>query len=133
MSNGKKEMKYSPDAECEKMMQKLELIKQAKRLSIQKLAEEAEIAPSTLNELLHRRTRPQLYTIYKICNALNISIYELLEDTPLTVDSEEKEFMIKYRSLPKWKFQMLEEYLEMLIQYSKGGKQNDPWKTGTTE
>lgn len=119
MCTYKKEIKYNPDAECEKIIRKIELIKQAKNLSIQKLAERAEIAPSTLNELLHRRVRPQLYTIYKICNAMNISIYELLVDAPLTMDCEGKEFIAKYRNLPKWKKEMLEEYLEMLMQYSK--------------
>lgn len=39
MSNDKKEMKYSPDAECEKMMQKLELIKQAKEILLYQVKE----------------------------------------------------------------------------------------------
>lgn len=38
----------------------------------------ADVSPSTLHELMTGKTKPYLYTVYKICNALIISISDLL-------------------------------------------------------
>ena len=42
------------------------------------LAREADISTSTLHALMAGKTRPYLYTVYKICNALDISILDLM-------------------------------------------------------
>lgn len=99
------------------------MARKSKNLSIHRLAEKAGIASSTLNEMLHGKTAPQLYTLYKICNAMGIPISEFLEDTRVDVNDIEMDFLTKYRCLPEWKHEMLNEYLEMLIQYKRKNKQ----------
>ena len=94
-------LQYKPDLECKKVLKKIDM------------------ASSTLNEMLHGKTAPQLYTLYKICNAMGIPISEFLEDTRVDVNDIEMDFLTKYRCLPEWKHEMLNEYLEMLIQYKK--------------
>lgn len=42
-----------------------------------KLAQKAEISPSTISEILNDRSNPQVYTLFKICNALECSVGEL--------------------------------------------------------
>ena len=44
---------------------------------------------------------------------------EFLEDTRVDVNDIEIDFLTKYRCLPEWKREMLNEYLEMLIQYKR--------------
>lgn len=61
---------YNPEEECEKIARKIKLLIEVKGMSIYSTAEKAGISPSTLNELLHERSRPQMYTLFKVCNAL---------------------------------------------------------------
>lgn len=112
-------LQYKPDLECKKVLKKIDMARKSKNLSIHRLAEKAGIASSTLNEMLHGKTAPQLYTLYKICNAMGIPISEFLEDTRVDVNDIEIDFLTKYRGLPEWKREMLNEYLEMLIQYKR--------------
>ena len=112
-------LQYKPDLECKKVLKKIDMARKSKNLSIHRLAEKAGIASSTLNEMLHGKTAPQLYTLYKICNAMGIPISEFLEDTRVDVNDIEIDFLTKYRCLPEWKREMLNEYLEMLIQYKR--------------
>ena len=116
---------YKPDLECKKVLRKIDLARKSKNLSIHRLAEKAEIASSTLNEMLHGKTAPQLYTLYKICNAMEIPISEFLGDTLVDVNDVEIDFLTKYRCLPEWKREMLNEYLEMLIQYKRKEQTTD--------
>lgn len=112
-------LQYKPDLECKKVLKKIDMARKSKNLSIHRLAEKAGIASSTLNEMLHGKTAPQLYTLYKICNAMGIPISGFLEDTRVDVNDIEIDFLTKYRCLPEWKHEMLNEYLEMLIQYKR--------------
>lgn len=73
-------MRYDPERECSKMVQRLRKICAAKGISVYAAARKANISVSTLNELLNEKTRPQLYTLYKICNALDIRIVDLFDD-----------------------------------------------------
>lgn len=116
---------YKPDLECKKVLRKIGLARKSKNLSIHRLAEKAGIASSTLNEMLHGKTAPQLYTLYKICNAMEIPINEFLEDTLVDANDVEIDFLTRYRCLPEWKREMLNEYLEMLIQYKRKEQTTD--------
>ena len=82
-------LQYKPDLECKKVLKKIDMARKSKNLSIPRLAEKAGIASSTLNEMLHGKTAPQLYTLYKICNAMGIPISEFLEDTRVDVNDIE--------------------------------------------
>lgn len=58
---------------------------------------------------------------------MGIPISEFLEDTRVDVNDIEIDFLTKYRCLPEWKHEMLNEYLEMLIQY-KREEINTDWR-----
>ena len=58
-------MRYDPERECSKMVQRLRKICAAKGISVYAAARKANISVSTLTELLNEKTRPQVYTLYK--------------------------------------------------------------------
>ena len=88
------------------------------------MAREADISTSTLHALMSGKTRPYLYTVYKICNALNISILDLMvedEDRAVKTGLNHGERMLisQYRKCSESKKRMLEVYMDMLTQFKE--------------
>ena len=73
------QLSYDPDKECEKLVRKIRYLIEAKGTSIYNTAERAGISPSTLNELLHGKSRPQMYTLFKLCNALEVPLKDMFD------------------------------------------------------
>lgn len=111
-------MRYEPERECSKMVQRLRKICVAKGISVYAAARKANISVSTLNELLNEKTRPQLYTLYKICNALDIRIVDLFDDNA-SISKQDRQINHIYQYLPKWKQKLVEQYIEMVAQYER--------------
>lgn len=109
---------YDPDIECKKLIQRLDRIRLIKKLSMNQLAEKAEMSPSTLNEMFHGRTKPQLYSLYKLCNALEVPIAELLDAKCESASLSELDYLWHYRHLPSWKQKKIDEYIKMIEQYN---------------
>lgn len=113
-------MYYDPDKECSDLVQRMRKICAAKGISMYAAARKANISVSTLNEIMNEKTRPQLYTLFKICNALEIRMGDLFHDS-ITSENESKErsksTMIEYQYLPKWKQKMVDQYVSMVAQY----------------
>lgn len=60
-------------------------------LSIYKLAQEAFISESTLKKLLRRQTFPNILTIYRLCEVLQVSVSEFFDfDTDVVKIAEER-------------------------------------------
>lgn len=114
-------MRYDPERECSKMVQLLRKICAAKGISVYAAARKANISVSTLNELLNEKTRPQLYTLYKICNALDIRIVDLFDDNASISkqDGQNNHMIVEYQYLPKWKQKLVKQYIEMVAQYER--------------
>lgn len=111
------QLSYDPDKECEKLVRKIRYLIEAKGMSIYNTAERAGISPSTLNELLHGKSRPQMYTLFKLCNALEVPLKDMFDVETGELATDEEKLLFNYRHLPKWKREKLNEYIEMLIQY----------------
>ena len=67
--------KYNPDHECQNLIHNIRQLCKEKNLKMNKLAERAELSVSTISEILNGRSNPQVYTLFKICNALECSEY----------------------------------------------------------
>lgn len=117
ISENSKQRLYNPDEECEKLVRKIRCLIDAKGISIYNTAERARISPSTLNELLHKRSRPQMYTLFKLCNALEVPLKDMFDVETGKLATDEEKLLLSYRYLPNWKREKLNEYIEMLIQY----------------
>ena len=73
-----KTKRYNPDQRCRELIRHIQEYCERNSVSYYALAREADISTSTLHALMAGKTRPYLYTVYKICNALNISILDLM-------------------------------------------------------
>lgn len=127
-SNNVDSKRYRPDVKCEELIQNIHDLCERQGISYYALARAADVSPSTLHELMTGKTKPYLYTVYKICNALDISISDLLLEesgTPGMVselNEKEQELIYLYRKCSNKKKEHLEIYLRMLEQYDVDNK-----------
>lgn len=125
---------YNPDAECKEMIEALKRICKQKGIKPHALARKAGISTSTISYILNGRTRPQVYTILVLCNALGIQIGDLFEgrwssalqeikkvslDQQRGVIGDEDKLLDDYRCLSDKKRQLLWIYIDMLKNYDE--------------
>ena len=94
-----------------------------------KNGQQAGISNSTLSYLLRGISRPNLHTVLQVCNALDVSLNDLIDETEYDrifsgrvvgeCASDEKGQMIlqRYQSLSARKQALLELYLDMIEWY----------------
>ena len=76
-----------------------------------------------MSYLVNGKTKPQLYTLLVICNVLGISIGDLFEEEKSSTEKEkteeksEEKLLAGYRQLSDRKKEMLQTYVEMLMEY----------------
>lgn len=70
---------YDPDEACRMMAASIKRICGQRGISPYALAKKAGISASSISYLLNGRTRPQVYTVLLICNALGVTIGELFD------------------------------------------------------
>ncbi|EET60497.1 DNA-binding helix-turn-helix protein [Marvinbryantia formatexigens DSM 14469] len=70
---------YDPDEACQMMAASIKRICRQRGISPYVLAKKAGISTSSISYLLNGRTRPQVYTVLLICNALGVTIGELFD------------------------------------------------------
>ena len=103
----------------DKVFERIDYIRKTKHFSMYRLAKEADIPYSSLNNNNHRRPCPTIATLEKLCKGLNITLPEFFdfELYPLQNENltpEEDELINKYRSLNKNKQERLQAYLDGL-------------------
>lgn len=107
---------YNPDADYQVMLAKLRTICQNKNITQYALAKATGMSTSSLSCLMRGEMKPYIYTVLTICDALNVTIADLLERQG---DDEDLEDLIEaYRCLSPEKKKMLKVYMDMLLQYS---------------
>ena len=113
-----KKKRYNPEQKCEDLIRKLREQCENHNISYYALAKEADVSTSTLHALIAGKTKPYMYTVYKLCNALDISILDLLDDEKKVQFMEQHAHIISlYRKFSRSKKQMLETYMRMLEQF----------------
>ena len=80
---------YNPEEKCEQLVENIKLLCKERAISYYALAQKADISTSALHSMMTGKTKPYMYTVYKLCNALEIPISELLIDE----ECEEKEVL----------------------------------------
>lgn len=105
----------------EKVFERIEYLCEKKHFTMYKLAKEAKMPYSSLNNIIHRRTCPTVGTLEKLCKGMNISLSDFFnfELYPLKNDSltaEEDELINKYRTLSQNKQMLLNAYIDGLCQ-----------------
>ena len=92
-----------------------------KHISLYRLAKNAELPYSSLNNILHRRTCPTVPPLERLCKGLNVSLSEFFDfeiypirNEELTADEEE--LLNKYKNLSARKRELLHAYMDGLSQ-----------------
>ena len=70
------------------------------------------------------KTKPYMYTVYKLCNALDISIMDLLDDEDMPentteLNTKEREIISTYRKYSISKKEMHGAHMKMLEQFEE--------------
>lgn len=115
--------KYDPEHECEKIMQRIKGICIIRGISLNVLANAAGISKSTVHDLINGKNKPYMYTMYKICNALEIPVEILLDDKFLKVEkgltSDESELLKYYSYMSDEKRRLFRIFMEMFKAYDE--------------
>ena len=119
-----KKKRYNPEQKCEDLIRKLREQCENRNISYYALAKEADVSTSTLHALIAGKTKPYMYTVYKLCNALDISIMDILDDEDMPentteLSAKEREMISSYRKFSRSKKQMLGTYMKMLEQFKE--------------
>ena len=107
------------EQECQKVINKLKSVCEARGLTYYELAHQAKISVSTVYSIMKGDTAPRLLTLFELCQILEIPVRYLFEDETEkdSLTESEKEFLIMYRSLTETKKQWLTVGIKMLQQY----------------
>lgn len=115
---------YNPDEECKAMAVALKKICEQRGMSPRALAKKAGISTSTMSYIMKGETKPQVYTVLQLCNALGVQIGDLFDgrddgvyEAVEYVTCEEKELVDCYRCLSVQKKELLRIYVDMLRRY----------------
>lgn len=107
---------YNPDEDYQRVLDKLNAICKQKNMSKYALAKATGMSSSSISSLLNGETKPYVYTMLLICNALEVPMGELFEKGDFDCETEEQ-IINAYRSMPPEKQRMLQIYADMLSKY----------------
>ena len=101
------------------VLKRIQVLLEFKHWTLYKLAKEADLPYSSLNNIFHRKTCPTIITLEKICNGFQISLAEFFNFTenPLRSDElteEQQELINSYDSLSIKDKELLQVYLNGL-------------------
>ena len=112
---------YNPEEKCEQLVENIKLLCKERAISYYVLAQKADISTSALHSMMTGKTKPYMYTVYKLCNALEIPISELLideeceEQEVLTFD--ELQMLAVYRQLSVGDKDLIHDVVKLLQGY----------------
>ena len=112
---------YNPEEKCEQLVENIKLLCKERAISYYALAQKADISTSALHSMMTGKTKPYMYTVYKLCNALEIPISELLNDEEceekevLTFD--ELQMLAVYRQLSVGEKDLIHDVVKLLQGY----------------
>mgnify|MGYP000018116695 CR=1 FL=1 len=107
---------YGADEIYKDMLATLHKYCKEKKMTIYALAKATGLSTSSVSNLLKGTTKPYVYTLLLICEALSISINDLFAEKTEPLKEEEK-IISSYRKMSNKKKKMLVEYIKMLEQY----------------
>lgn len=112
---------YNPEEKCEQLVENIKLLCKERAISYYALAQKADISTSALHSMMTGKTKPYMYTVYNLCNALEIPISELLideeceEQEVLTFD--ELQMLAVYRQLSVGEKDLIHDVVKLLQGY----------------
>lgn len=111
------EERYNPEHDYQLMLEKIREICKKKELSMYSLAKLTDMSPSSVSYIMRGETKPNILSLLTICNALGISMRDIIGNKEMEYTDEEQELVRIYRSLSVEKRKMLKVYIDMLEAY----------------
>jgi DNA-binding Xre family transcriptional regulator len=71
----------------ELLVARIDVLRESRELSVARLAHVSGLSLASLEHVRHRRRDPRLTTVLKLCQGLDVSPGELLDDLPLPVET----------------------------------------------
>ena len=100
------------------MLERLKKICEQKRVTYYLLAKSTGLSPSSISCLMRGKTKPYLQTILMICDAIDISIQDLVQTEAADNGAKETWLFQEMRQLSPEKQRLLEIYVRMLREYT---------------
>ena len=107
---------YNPEKEYKNLINKLRKACKQKGYTYYALAKEANIANSTMYNIMNEKTMPHFFTLLTLCNVLGVSVNDRCEGGSTVLEEDEKEMLESYRNFSKKKKEWLNIALKMLAQ-----------------
>ena len=111
------EGKYNAELECRALAARMKKICEKKGLSYYAVARQAGVSVSSIYNLMNGRTVPTVYTLYKLCNAMDTNIENLLLDKIQGLSTKEYGIIKKYREFSRGKINLMDIFIEVLEKY----------------
>ena len=112
---------YNPEEKCEQLVENIKLLCKERAISYYALAQKADISTSALHSMMTGKTKPYMYTVYKLCNALEIPISELLIDEECeeqeVITFDELQMLAVYRQLSVGDKDLIHDVVKLLQGY----------------
>ena len=112
---------YNPEEKCEQLVENIKLLCKERAISYYALAQKADISTSALHSMMTGKTKPYMYTVYKLCNALEIPISELLIDEECeeqeVITFDELQMLAVYRQLSVGEKDLIHDVVKLLQGY----------------
>lgn len=117
---------YYIEEECNKLINRIQKACNEKGWSNYVLSKKADVSTSTVHGIMNGKTRPQIYTLLQICNALDMSVEELFGGTAskkeentesewsAELSCDEKALVKSYREFTEEEKEQLKGWVEML-------------------
>lgn len=116
-------MRYDTEHVCKVILKQIGVYCNRQGMSMAALAREAGISASTISGIMCGKSRPQIYTLLKICNVLDVAIEDLMyesdEERPSEQPVRRLPMQLTYSRLPDWKKERVREYIEMISEYER--------------
>ena len=100
------------------ILEKLQEICVQKNITYYYLAKATGLSQSSISYMMRGKSKPYLYTILMISDAMDISLQDLIPNADEGTGAEEKRLIHTFRQLTPEKQRLLEIYANMLQEYT---------------
>lgn len=102
--------------------------------TLYRLAKEAKVSYSTLNNTFHRNNVPSVATLLRICKGFDITMSEFFDEGGTKfaqLDASDQQLLANYRRLPKEDKTLVRTYMQGLLNIPNDEKNADTKKDQT--
>ena len=103
------------------VLNRIEELCKKKNYSYYKLAQKAGIHQCTISILINRKSTPNVYSLSKICDALDITLAQFFapDDEKVQLSEKQKEILTNFGELNDAEWELVKAYMKGLVDAKK--------------